>query len=179
MVNAAAAPPHTARREGDLLSVERGAGDANPAELLDRLADIPNRLDAAVAALGAHDTAVVADGWTARELTGHLGDSSRLWGARMRMVALEDRPRLVAYDQDTFVRLAAYRHIPARDLARQFRAASEPLIAFLRELGPVSWDRAGVHDERGELTLRDIVSLEVAHEVEHVEQLERMSASVG
>jgi hypothetical protein len=147
----------------------------SPAELIERLASMPGRLEAAVAALGPREAAPGVDDWSARELTGHLCDAARLWGGRMRLIAFEDHPRLEAYDQDSFVRLAAYRYIPAPELARQLRAISEPLTAFLRELSPDAWERVGVHDELGPLTLHQIVTIEARHEGEHVEQIERMT----
>ena len=88
---------------------------------------------------------------------------------------LEDRPSLESYDQDAFVRLGAYRYIPATELARQFRTISEPTVAFLRRLDAQAWERAGVHDERGALTLRELAEIEAEHEREHVEQIERLA----
>ncbi len=148
---------------------------ANPAELIENLASMPDRLEAAVAALGAREATPSVDGWSARELTGHLCDAARVWGARMRLAALEDRPHLDLYDQEAFVRLGAYRYIPAAELARQFRAISEPTVAFLRGLDAATWEQVGIHDEYGELALRQIVAIEADHEREHVAQIERLA----
>ncbi len=150
-------------------------GAESPAELIESLASMPDRLEAAVAALGPRESAPGSDGWSARELTGHLCDAARMWGARMRLAAFEDRPQLESYDQDAFVRLSAYRYISAAELAHQFRVISEPTVVFLRQLQAGDWERVGVHDERGALTLREIVVIEAAHEREHVEQIERMA----
>jgi len=150
-------------------------GAASPAELIESLASMPDRLEAAVAALGPQEAAPGVDGWSARELTGHLCDAARLWGARMRLAALEDRPRLESYDQDAFVRLAAYRYFAAPELARQFRTISEPTVTFLRGLLPEAWERVAIHEERGPLTLLQIVTVEAEHEREPVEQIERMA----
>ena len=150
-------------------------GAASPTELIETLASMPDRLEAAVAALGPREATPGVDGWSARELAGHLCDAARLWGGRMRLAAFEDRPRLESYDQDAFVRLAAYRYIPATELARQFRTICDPTTAFLRGLQASDWERAAVHDERGPLTLRQIVVIESDHEREHVEQIERMA----
>lgn len=151
------------------------SGEASPAKLIESLASMPDRLEAAVAALGPRESAPGVDGWSARELAGHVCDAARMWGARMRLAALEERPRLEPYDQDAFVRLAAYRHIPAAELARQFRTISEPTVTFLRGLQATDWERVAVHDERGALTLYEIVLIEADHEREHVEQIERMA----
>lgn len=148
---------------------------ANPAKLIESLASMPDRLEAAVAALGPREAAPGADGWSARELSGHLCDAARMWGARMRLAMFEDRPHLESYDQDAYVRMGAYRYIPAPELARQFRVISESTTAFLRGLRVSDWERAGVHDERGAMTLREIAAIEAEHEREHVERIELMA----
>ncbi len=148
---------------------------ASPAELIESLASMPDRLEAAVTALGAREAAPGVDGWSARELAGHLCDAARVWGARMRLTALEDRPHLDLYDQEAFVLLGAYRYITATELARQFRTISEPTVTFLRRLDAAAWARVGIHDEIGELALRQIVAIEADHEREHVEQIERLA----
>lgn len=152
------------------------SGEMSPPALIDLLASMPDRLEGAVAALGAREAEPSVDGWSARELSGHLGDAARMWGARMRRVALEDRPLLEPYDQDAFVSLGAYRLYPAADLARVFRAVSEPTVAFLRGLSPDAWKREGVHAETGPLTLLDVVRVEAEHEREHIEQIEALGA---
>jgi hypothetical protein len=150
--------------------------EASPAVLIEQLAGMPDKLDAAVTALGAGEARLGVDGWSPRELAGHLCDASRYWGARMRLVVHEERPRLEAYDQDSFVRLAAYRYAPAVSLARQFRVTSDPVVSFLRGLAASDWEREGVHDERGPLTLLQLVKIEAEHEAEHVEQIARLAA---
>lgn len=140
---------------------------------------MPDRLEAAIAALGEREAAPGVDGWSVRELAGHLSDASRYWGARMRRAVFEDRPQLDPYDQEGCVALAAYRYALGPDLARQFRAFSEPVTAFLRVIAPSDWERVGVHGEMGPLTVRQLVTIEVDHEREHIEQIERMSGRLA
>jgi hypothetical protein len=69
------------------------------------------------------------------------------------------------------VRLAAYRYLPVAMLAREFRLLSEANVASLRGLTPEQWQRTGVHSERGSITLHDIVTIEVEHELGHARSL--------
>ncbi|HEX8731974.1 MAG TPA: DinB family protein [Ktedonobacterales bacterium] len=146
-------------------------------DLIALLASAPDRLDAALAANTRPEPApqpgvTTGEGeWTTSELVGHLCDAARYWGGRMRLVAYEDEPALPVYDQDTFVRLAAYRYVPAATLAREFRLISEANVALLRGLRPEAWQRVGRHEERGRLTLRALVEIEAEHEGDHVRQL--------
>lgn len=160
------------------MSAEDTAETSDAAALIARLAGMPDRLEAALAALGAREAAPAVDGWSARELAGHLADASRYWGARMRRTVFEERPTLVVYDQEACVALAAYQYALASDLARQFRAYSEPLVAFLRGLDPADWERVGVHEEMGPLTVRELATVEANHEQEHIAQIEALANEV-
>lgn len=140
-------------------------------ELLTMLASAPDRLDAALASSGAS-----AQEWTTSELVGHLGDAARYWGARMRLAVHEDNPALANYDQDGFVRLAAYRYVPSDTLARQFRLINESNVAFLRGLTAEQWRRTGIHAERGPITVYQMLHIEAHHELDHVSSLAQPGA---
>jgi len=142
-------------------------------ELIATLAAIPDQLEALVRqAVGAAPTASApADAWSPSEVTGHLCDAARYWGARMRRVVYEQSPALASYDEEGEVRLAAYRYWRLDILLRSFRVLSEDTVAFLRGLPDEAWQRSGVHAENGPLTLHDIVTIEAKHEQVHARQL--------
>lgn len=152
--------------------------DSTHEDLVAQLASAPDLLDAALATGGsapaageASSEAAGEEGWNTSEIIGHLCDAARYWGARMRLAAHEDRPTLQPFDQDGLVRLAAYRYVPPDMLAREFRLISASNVALLRGLRPEDWERVGVHTERGPLTIRQMVEIEVAHELEHARSL--------
>ncbi len=140
-------------------------------ELLTMLASAPDQLDAALASLGAS-----AHDWTTSEIIGHLGDAARYWGARMRLAVHEDNPALANFDQDGLVRLAAYRYVPSETLARQYRLVNESNVAFLRGLTDEQWRRTGVHEERGPITVHQMLQIEANHEQDHVSSLAQSRA---
>lgn len=147
------------------------AGDTDPQALIAALAAIPDQLDDALRRAPARTSGGEGEeGWSESEIMGHLCDSARYWGARMRRVVHEERPTLEIFDQDQLVRLAAYVYRPVDELRREFRLISESTVAFLRQVPPEAWDRAGIHTERGAITLREIVAIEAAHESAHVAQ---------
>lgn len=140
-------------------------------EAVDALAAIPDRLEAlARASSGAAQTSGQTEAWVPSEIAGHLCDSARYWGARMFRVAYEDRPALASFDEQVMVGLAAYAYRPLEELLAAFRLLSEGNIALLRGLDAAAWDRIGIHDSRGPITLREIVAIEVEHEQGHVRQ---------
>lgn len=143
-------------------------------EAVDVLAAIPDQLEAlARASSGAtHATqsSEQTEAWTPSEIAGHLCDSARYWGARMFRVVHEDRPALASFDEQTMVALAAYGYRPLAELLAAFRLLSMGNVALLRSLDTTAWDRLGLHDTRGPITLKDIVCIEADHEQNHVRQ---------
>lgn len=111
------------------------------------------------------------DSWSASEVVGHLCDAARYWGARMRRIVYEENPTLELFDENAMVRLAAHRFWPLDTLAREQRLLADATVAFLRGLTPADWERTGVHETRGLLTLREAVATEAEHEQGHVRQL--------
>ena len=111
--------------------------------------------------------------WTTSEILGHLCDSARLWGGRMRRIVYEANPSLPVFDENEQVQLAAYRYKPAAPLLQEFLLLSKGNTTFLRSMTPEQWQRAGVHSERGSVTLREVVSIEAGHERGHLAQLEQ------
>lgn len=140
-------------------------------EAVDALAAIPDQLETlARASSGAIQTGGRMEAWTPSEVAGHLCDSARYWGARMFRVAHEDQPALVSFDEQEMVALAAYGYRPLEELLAAFRLLSMGNVALLRSLDATAWDRSGIHDTRGPITLREIVAIEAEHEQNHVRQ---------
>ncbi|MGH2485730.1 MAG: DinB family protein [Ktedonobacterales bacterium] len=139
--------------------------------LIAALAAIPEQLEALrQQRTGGEVAAAGPDTWTPSEIVGHLCDAARYWGARIRRVAREDDPALESFDENLLVRLAAHSYWPLDTLLREFRLLSDDNVALLRGLPPAAWERAGVHETRGRLTLREVVTIEAAHEQAHVGQ---------
>lgn len=140
--------------------------------LVETLAAIPDRLEALARRASGTPAGVAGDeAWTPSEVAGHLCDSARYWGARMFRVAHEDNPSLASFDETMMVNLAAYRYRALDELLRGFRLLAEGNVKLLSRLDAADWDRAGTHETRGPITLREIVEIEAEHEQVHVRQL--------
>jgi hypothetical protein len=143
-------------------------------DLIAILASLPDRVDALTAQAPAIASAPSQpDEWTANQVVGHLSDAARMWGGRMRFIVFEDEPHFIIFDENAYVMQSGYRYVPLATLAAVYRLNCEANVALLRGLAPAQWERAGVHPERGRLTLREIVALEAEHERQHAEQLAR------
>jgi hypothetical protein len=112
------------------------------------------------------------DGWTPRDVVGHL-ISAELddWIPRARLI-LEygvDRP----FDPfDRFSHVDRDVGVPLADLIDRFETLRREQLATLRELvGEAELDRRGRHPELGEVTMRQLLATWAVHDLDHVAQI--------
>lgn len=104
--------------------------------------------------------------WSLRTLIIHLWDSDAIATHRMKRIIAEDRPLLMAYDEDAFVARLGYEQQDLGLVAELFRLNREHTGQILRSVSAADFARAGVHNQRGLITLADTIGLYV-HHVEH------------
>lgn len=109
--------------------------------------------------------------FTLREVLSHLADWEAIWRERITRIVQEDNPHLPDYDEGKFAVEGDYAH---RDVAEQlatFRAGREALVAFLRGLEPADWERPGLREVVGPVTIDDLATMMVGHDGYHYRQL--------
>ena len=114
------------------------------------------------------------DGWSATDVLAHLLQAELVYGVRLGMVLTTDRPAIAAYDQDAWVhRLGPLDADPDTwlPLHRTLRART---VALLEGVADEEWDRVGIHEERGEESVRTIAEHLVHHDEEHLAQLQSL-----
>lgn len=111
--------------------------------------------------------------WSFVEIVGHLIDKTEAWGERFRRISAEELPMLPGYDQEARVRERDYQSQPLAAVRAHLDALLAGIAADLRALPPEAWSRAGVHSERGRLTLAEAVRIYAISLPEHTEQLVR------
>lgn len=119
--------------------------------------------------LGTPDT---ADGWTPRDVVGHL-ISAELddWIPRARII-LEHGPGRPFEPFDRFAHVERDRDVPLADLVDRFATLRREQLDLLGELvGEADLDRVGRHPELGEVTLRHLLATWAVHDLEHVAQI--------
>jgi len=117
-----------------------------------------------------------ASSWSVHEIVGHLADNEFVFGARVRFVAAEDRPLLPAYDEKRFAASLGIDRATLEDLFDAWVAARAANVHLLDRLPEGSWSRIGLHAERGELSLMQLVVGAAGHDRVHEEQIERTIA---
>ena len=116
------------------------------------------------------------DKWSVVEIVAHLADTEIVVAWRVRSILGAPGTPIQAFDQDAWVAAGHYASRDPRKCLEQFRALREANLALLKSLPPEQWKHHGMHAERGEETIEHIVRLMAGHDLNHLEQIERMLA---
>jgi hypothetical protein len=112
--------------------------------------------------------------WSIKEVVAHLADHEIVLGARFRFVAALDRPPITGYDQDAFVERLGVDKTSTEDLLKDFSSVRKANVRLLERLPLEARTRVGIHSERGEESLEDMIVMYAGHDLIHLQQIERM-----
>jgi hypothetical protein len=111
--------------------------------------------------------------WSILEVTCHLRDAEERSFARVRRMCEEDHPRLEAYDPAELARSSGYRDQRLAEALTSFIETRTQHLAFLDSMDVSHWDRVGVHDEVGEISVQQLTAHMVSHDAIHLAQISR------
>lgn len=152
-------------------------GNRDPMEVM---AATPKSLREAVSGLS-DDTIRIPeaeDKWSVLQVVQHLADSAMVYGYRMRLIVAEDRPGIPGYDQNAWATNLRYNSTDIEDALTDFTALRTRNLRWLRSLTNEELGRWGLHSERGEESISHVVRLLAAHDLVHLNQIERIKATV-
>lgn len=155
----------------------------SPQERKSKIADIrafPPIIRSAVAGLTDDqlDTPYREGGWTARQVVHHLADSHMNAYLRFRWLVTEDNPTIKTYDQDIWASLSDSR-LPIDSSLKILDGLHERWAAFLEQLPEDAWTRKGMHPERGEVDMEDLLEIYSGHGAHHAGQVTDLRARKG
>lgn len=104
--------------------------------------------------------------WSPNAYCAHLADAAELIEKRVRRIATEERPLLPGYDQDAAAEAGQFDEVPIDASLPRIEAAVVRFTTLLDGLDDTAWQRVGMHEEAGELRLRDIAH-DMPHELTH------------
>src|SRR5262245_46439879 len=143
---------------------------------LDVLAATAGRLEHLIDAVSMATlrTRPAPDQWSIGEIVAHLADGEIVGAFRIRLILGSPGVPILAFDQ---VRWVMRGHYDARDPRRansQFRRLRDANAQLLDSLDPEQWMHYGVHSERGQETIEQIVRMFAGHDLNHLRQIERI-----
>lgn len=150
-------------------------------EMIARLKQLPTLLEAATRGLDDQrlDTPYGAGKWTPRQVVHHLADSHMNAFIRLKLVLTEDEPMFRPYNQDEWAMTADSIGMPIDTSLAIVRGLHARWSALLEQLPESSWQRGGMHPERGKMTLDDLLKLYAGHGEKHVGHITGLRAARG
>lgn len=112
--------------------------------------------------------------WSVIEILAHLADAELAGSWRIRSILGNPGTKLEAYDQNAWVAAMRYQDRDARQCVEMFRVLREANLALLQSLTPEQWKQHGIHAERGKETIEHIVRMFAGHDLNHLQQIERI-----
>jgi hypothetical protein len=151
-----------------------GPSSSERAALIQRYADGPKRLRAALATVppAALQWRPRPGEWSAHEIVCHCADSESHASLRIRSLVTEPAPVIVGYDQEGWARVLDYHAHPLDTALAVVDAVRGSTAALLTRLGDEAWSRAGRHTESGPYTAEDWLRIYSAHVHDHAQQID-------
>ena len=110
--------------------------------------------------------------WSVLEVVAHLADAELAMSWRIRNAIASPGVALAWWDESLWAERLGYQSIPWRASLGRFKGLRLANLALLRSLSPAAWDSCyGTHAKRGRQSVRDLVTLEAAHDLNHLRQV--------
>ncbi|HLK22004.1 MAG TPA: DinB family protein [Bryobacteraceae bacterium] len=109
--------------------------------------------------------------WSIRQIVAHLADSEMVAGMRLRRIIAEDNPKIEAYDEKAWAANLDYTRRKTSPALETFRRIRGENYELLKDLPAATFDREGVHSERGPMSLKFLLQLIAEHAENHAAQI--------
>jgi hypothetical protein len=117
--------------------------------------------------------------WSIKEVCGHLSDHARFLHVRLFRMIKQEEPRLPAWDQMEEWKKRDPQSLPLNDILQELIAQRAETVDMLAELVHWNWARTGRHEERGRLSIRQLVDFAIEHDDAHLDQVRTLKATAG
>jgi hypothetical protein len=168
-------PPETAEQYIGRLATALGSKDP-----MTVLRETPAELRRAVALLNDEQLGLPeAPGlWSVRQVVQHLADSELVGAFRLRMVLAHDRPPLAGYDQERWSDNLHYDKSDMKEALTDFERLRLSNVRLLEQTTPADRERVGLHSERGEESIADMIVNYAGHDIVHLQQIARIRQAI-
>ncbi len=114
--------------------------------------------------------------WTAREILVHLSDCEAVLLDRLRRLASEEKPVLMAFDENRWAAELFYKRRDLQISRLQYESARRCVLELARALAPEVDSRSGTHSESGTRTFGQVLAHTASHNAHHLGQLRAIAA---
>jgi len=149
--------------------------------LIEKIRIVPSDLETAVIGLSDDqlDTPYRDGGWTIRQVVHHLAESHMNGFVRFKLALTEDSPILKAYDQEKWANLHDIQSAPIQSSMEILRGLHTRICSLLAGLKEDDWSRKAMHEERGEMTIDELLLLYANHGEKHMGHINKLKSDKG
>ncbi|HTD25265.1 MAG TPA: DinB family protein [Terriglobales bacterium] len=112
--------------------------------------------------------------WSVVEIVAHLADAEIAISWRLRQILSSNAIPIQAYDQDSWATTLDYAHRDSKQSLEDFRVLRNSNVALLKTVPRKLWENYGIHQERGNESVAHIVRMIAGHDLNHLQQIERI-----
>jgi len=117
--------------------------------------------------------------WSTLEVVCHLSDFEPILADRMKRIIAMDRPLLMGADEDRFVANLAYHQRDLNEELAVIDVTRQQMARILRAVPNEALSRPGIHNERGLITLENMLSGAINHILHHITFIEEKRKALG
>jgi len=117
--------------------------------------------------------------WSTQEVVCHLADFDPVYADRMKRVIAEDRPPLFGANPTRFAAVLAYGDRDVEEELEIIDRTRRQMARILRAVPQEAWSRVGLHNERGPLTLEQLLTAVTNHVNHHVPFINEKRKALG
>jgi uncharacterized damage-inducible protein DinB len=149
--------------------------------LIDQYLAGPKQLRQAVAGMSREQLTArpVAGKWSTLECVAHITDFEPIAADRMKRIIAEDNPSLIGADETQFAAALCYADRDLQEELAIVEATRSQLARILRKQPDTALARAGMHNERGRLTLEVLLTYTINHIPHHVKFIQDKRQALG
>ncbi len=118
-----------------------------------------------------------SDKWSIRQILNHLCDSELMAITRMLRIITEEIPSLLAYDQNKWAEKFFYEHLDEKGALLIFGLMRTRMYHLFTLLSIETWSRKGIHSEKGEVTLFEMLKTYSEHGEKHLQQINNIRST--
>jgi uncharacterized damage-inducible protein DinB len=112
--------------------------------------------------------------WSVAEILAHLADAEIVIGWRLRSILGAPGISVQAYDQNAWQAEGQYNKRDPRVSIELYSVVRNANLRLVKSLSSDQLKRYGQHAERGQESIEHIVKLVAGHDLNHVQQIERI-----
>ena len=113
--------------------------------------------------------------WSPREILCHLADVESVFAFRLRQTLAQPMHTIQPFDQDDWA--LQYSSYSADTALEVFSVVRKWNIALIQNAPAAAFAKPVTHPERGEMTFQTIVETMAGHDLNHIQQLEKIAAA--